>query len=156
MKIQICGGQKTLSKIDKIGLPAIPNKISMISMHIPSLGKIHWHLHKLSSGNEKKRLAQAPPTWNHKTLPLSCGGYKAVYLVIWIHLVFKYIYWISFMICVLRSAVFNGTLDFLLCYFLQGRQLLQFFLFFFFFLIGSILKGKKFCPFIMSFYQRTC
>ena len=31
---------------------AIPNQISTISMHIPSLDKIHWCLLKLSSGNE--------------------------------------------------------------------------------------------------------
>ena len=53
------------------------------------------------------------------------------------------------MICVLRSAVFNGTLDFLLCHFLQGRQLLQFFFFSVFFLDWVKSKRKE----ILSFYH---
>ena len=47
-------GQITLSKIDEICPLAIANQISKISMHIPSLVKIHWCLLKLSSGNEKR------------------------------------------------------------------------------------------------------
>ena len=38
-----CSGQKTLSKIDVIYRFVIPNQISTISMHIPSLVKIHWY-----------------------------------------------------------------------------------------------------------------
>ena len=51
MKIQTCCRQITLSKIDKICQLAIPNQIFIISMHIPSLVKIHRYLLKLSSGN---------------------------------------------------------------------------------------------------------
>ena len=39
--ILLCGGQITLSKIDKICPLAIPNWISTISMHTPSLVKNH-------------------------------------------------------------------------------------------------------------------
>ena len=45
-------GQITLSKIDEICLLIIANQISTISMHTPSLVKIHRHFLKLSSGNE--------------------------------------------------------------------------------------------------------
>ena len=48
-----CRGQITLSNIDEICPLAIPNQISLISMHVPSLIKIPWHLHNLSSGNRK-------------------------------------------------------------------------------------------------------
>ena len=41
-------------KIDEICPLAIPNQISTISMHLPSLKKMHWSLLKLSSGNEKR------------------------------------------------------------------------------------------------------
>ena len=59
---------------------AIPNQISTISMHIPSLVKIHWRLLKLSSGKEIRTDAlqmtdgqtHGRPTWNHNTLPLLC------------------------------------------------------------------------------------
>ena len=51
-KIWACLGQTTESKFDKICTLAIPNQISTISMHIPSLVKIHWCLLKLSSRNE--------------------------------------------------------------------------------------------------------
>ena len=47
-------GQITPSKIDEICPLAIPNQIFTISMHIPSLVKIHWCLLKLSSRNEKR------------------------------------------------------------------------------------------------------
>ena len=58
-----------------------------ISMHIPSLLKIHWRLLKLSSGNEKQTdrrtdrwrtdgWTHGRPTWNHNTPPLLCAGYK--------------------------------------------------------------------------------
>ena len=43
-KIRACLGQITSSKIDEICPLAIPNQISTISMHIPSLAKIHWYL----------------------------------------------------------------------------------------------------------------
>ena len=51
-KIWNCLGHITLSKFDKICPLAIPNQISTISMHIPSMVKIHWCLLRLSSGNE--------------------------------------------------------------------------------------------------------
>ena len=38
----LCQGQITLSKIDEICPLAIQNQISTISMHIPSLVRIHW------------------------------------------------------------------------------------------------------------------
>ena len=41
-------------KIDKICPLAIPNQIFTISMHIPSLVKIHWYLLKLLSVNKNK------------------------------------------------------------------------------------------------------
>ena len=45
-KIQTCGGKITLSKIDNICPLAIPDQISTISMHIPSLNwKSNSHLH---------------------------------------------------------------------------------------------------------------
>ena len=48
MKILTYHGQV----IDEIYPIIIPNQISTISMHIPSLVKIHWHSFKLSLGNE--------------------------------------------------------------------------------------------------------
>ena len=76
-----CGrGQITLSKIDEICPLTIPNQISTMSMHTPSLMKIHWHLVKLSSGNENTdgRMIDGPthgqPMWYNTTPPLSCGG----------------------------------------------------------------------------------
>ena len=51
-KIWPCGRQITLSKIDEICPLAIPNQLAKISLHIPSLVKIHWYLLKLWSGNE--------------------------------------------------------------------------------------------------------
>ena len=47
-----CLGQITPSEFDDICPLAIPNQISTMSMHIPSLVKIHWCSLKLSSGNE--------------------------------------------------------------------------------------------------------
>ena len=69
-------GQITPSKIEEICPLAIPNQISTISMHTPSLMKIHWCLLKLSSGNKKRRDGPTNgwPTWNLNTLPLLCGG----------------------------------------------------------------------------------
>ena len=46
MKIWMCGGQITLSKICPL---AIPNQISTILMYMPSFLKIHCYLLKLSS-----------------------------------------------------------------------------------------------------------
>ena len=40
----MCCGQRTLSKIDEIYPLAIPKQIFTISVHIPSLVKIHWYL----------------------------------------------------------------------------------------------------------------
>ena len=59
MKIGTCLGQITLSKIDEICPSAIPKQTTIISMHTPSLVKIHWYLLKLSSGNENTDLSQA-------------------------------------------------------------------------------------------------
>ena len=81
-KIWACLGQITPSKFDEICPLAIPNQISIITMHIPCLVKIHWGLLKLSSGNEIQRMdgrmyvrrTDGHPTWNHNTLPLLCGG----------------------------------------------------------------------------------
>ena len=53
-KLWACLRQITPSKFDEICPLAIPNQISTISMHIPSLVKIHWCLLMLSSGNEKR------------------------------------------------------------------------------------------------------
>ena len=67
-----CLGQITPSKFDKICPLAIPNQISTISMHIPSLVKIHWCLLKLSSGNENNGLSRADNSikiW--RNLPIS-------------------------------------------------------------------------------------
>ena len=59
MKIWMCRGQITLSKIDENCPLAIPNQISTISMHIPILVKIYWYLLKLTSGNENTDVLQA-------------------------------------------------------------------------------------------------
>ena len=54
-----CRGQITLSNTDQICSSAIPNQISLPSMHVPSLVKILWYLHKLSSGNENMGVSWA-------------------------------------------------------------------------------------------------
>ena len=54
-----CRGQITLSNIDEICPLAIPNQISLILMHVPSLVKFSWHLLKLSSGNENISVSRA-------------------------------------------------------------------------------------------------
>ena len=54
-----CRRQITLSNIDKICPPAIQNHISLIPMHIPSLVKIPWHLHKLPSRNKNMGMSRA-------------------------------------------------------------------------------------------------
>ena len=54
-----CQEQIMLSKCDKICPLAIPNHISLISMHVQSLVKIPWYLIKLSSGNENMIVYQA-------------------------------------------------------------------------------------------------
>ena len=72
MKIWACLGQITLSKFDEIHPLAIPNQISTISMHIPSLVKIHWCLLKLSSGNKNMGMSRADNSikiW--RNLPIS-------------------------------------------------------------------------------------
>ena len=71
-KIRACLGQITPSKFDEICPLAIPNQISTMSMHIPSLVKIHWCLVKLSSGNENMGMSRAENSiknWRH--LPIS-------------------------------------------------------------------------------------
>ena len=51
---------------------AIPNQISTIAMHIPSLVKIHWSLLKLSSGNENMGVSRADNSLkNWRNLPIS-------------------------------------------------------------------------------------
>ena len=61
--------KKKKKKMTKL---AIPNQISTITMHIPSLVKIHWYLLKLSSGNENIDVSRADKSikkwWN---LPIS-------------------------------------------------------------------------------------
>ena len=72
MKIRTCPGQITLSKIDEICPSAIPNRISTISMHIPSLGKIHWYLLILSSKNENTDLSRADNSVNNwRNMPIN-------------------------------------------------------------------------------------
>ena len=51
-------GQITKWKFNKICPLAIPNQIYIISMHI-SFMKIHWHLLKLSPGNENSDVLRA-------------------------------------------------------------------------------------------------
>ena len=48
----LCGGQITVSKVTESCPLAIPNQTSAISMHIPSMEKIHSYCLMLSSGNE--------------------------------------------------------------------------------------------------------
>ena len=68
----MCHRQITLSNTDEICPLAIPNQISFISLHVPSLVKIPWHLIKLSSRNENMGLSRADNSikigWN---LPIS-------------------------------------------------------------------------------------
>ena len=72
MKIWMCHGPITLWKIDEICPLAISKQISTISMHIPSLVKIHWHLLKLSSWKEKSDLLWADNSVkNWQNLPIS-------------------------------------------------------------------------------------
>ena len=54
-----CRRQITLSNIDEICPLLIPNQISFISMHVPSLVKIPWHLLKLLSGNQNMGVSWA-------------------------------------------------------------------------------------------------
>ena len=55
----MCCRQITLSKMDKILLLAIPKQLSTISMHTPSLVKIHCYSVKLSSRNETMNVSRA-------------------------------------------------------------------------------------------------
>ena len=65
-------GQITPSKIDEICPLAIPNQISIISKHIPSLVNIHWCLLKLSSGNKNMGVSRADNSVkNWRNLPIS-------------------------------------------------------------------------------------
>ena len=66
-----CHGQITLSYIDEIFPLAIPNQISLISMHVPSLVKIPSHLQKLSSKNKKMGVSWAENSvklWRNLTI----------------------------------------------------------------------------------------
>ena len=68
----LCGGQTTLSKIDEICPLPIPNQISIISMHTPSLLKIYWYLLKSSSKNENTDVWWADNSMkNWRNLPIS-------------------------------------------------------------------------------------
>ena len=59
-------------KLTKFAHIAIPNQISTISTHIPSLVKIHWCLLKLSSGNENMGVSRADNSVkNWRNLPIS-------------------------------------------------------------------------------------
>ena len=72
MKIRTCRGQIFLSKIDEICSWAIPNQVSTISMHTPSLVKIRWYLLKLSSGNENTDVSRADNSVkNWRNLPIN-------------------------------------------------------------------------------------
>ena len=72
MEIQMCHGQITLSKLDEICLSEIPNQVSIISMHTPSLVEIHWYLLKLSSWNENTDLSRADNfVKNWRNLPIN-------------------------------------------------------------------------------------
>ena len=75
-KLQTCLRLITPSKIDEICPLSVPNQISVMSMHIPNVVKIHRHLLKLSFGNEIRTDTHGRPTRYHSTPPLSCGGVK--------------------------------------------------------------------------------
>ena len=63
---------KILVKFGEICPEAIPIQNSTISMHIPSLVKIHWRIPKLSSGNENMGVSWADNSvkiW--RNLPIS-------------------------------------------------------------------------------------
>ena len=64
-------GRLTPSKIDEICPSAIPNQIYTISMHIPSLVKIHSCLLKLSPQNE---MMDGLMDDQRETIILLCGG----------------------------------------------------------------------------------
>ena len=67
-----CVAGRQLSKIDEICPPAIQNQISLISVQVPSLVKIHWHLHMLPSRNENmgvSRTGNSVKIWQN--LPIS-------------------------------------------------------------------------------------
>ena len=58
-KIWVYLGQITLSKSDEICPLAIPNQMSLIYIHVPSLVKIPWYLLKLLSRNENMGVSRA-------------------------------------------------------------------------------------------------
>ena len=66
----------TLSKFDEICPLAIPDQISTISMHIPSLVKISPCLLKLSSRNEKNGWTDVQLTdrWTDRHTDIQCGA----------------------------------------------------------------------------------
>ena len=79
MKIQMCHGPITLSKIDEICPLSIPNQICTISTYTPSWVQIHWYLLNLWSRNENTDWqtdgwTNWQPMWYHNTPLLSCGG----------------------------------------------------------------------------------
>ena len=72
MKIWTCLGQITPLKIDEICPLAIPNLISLLSIHIASMVKIPCYLLKLSSGNEKMGVSRPDNSVNIlRNLPIS-------------------------------------------------------------------------------------
>ena len=71
-KTKILACLRQITKFDEISQLEIPNQISKVSMHIPSLVKIHWCLLKLSSGNENMGMPRADNSvkiW--RNLPIS-------------------------------------------------------------------------------------
>ena len=70
--MELCLRQITPHKIDEICPLAIPNMISLLSIHIASLVKIPCYLLKLSSGNENMGMTQADNSVkNWRNLPIS-------------------------------------------------------------------------------------
>ena len=71
-KIRMYCGQTTPSKNGRNSTVAIPKQKSTITMHIPSLVKIHLYLLKLSSRNENMDLSQADNSVkNWRYLPIN-------------------------------------------------------------------------------------
>ena len=72
MNIWTCLGQIAPQKFDEICPLAIPNLISLLSIHIASLVTIPCYLLKLSSGNENMGVSRADNSVNIlRNLPIS-------------------------------------------------------------------------------------
>ena len=81
-------GQITLSNIDKICPLAIPNQISLISINVPSLVKIPWHLFNISSWNKNMGVSREDNCQNltkfdHKQSQTRSPQYQCTYQVWW-------------------------------------------------------------------------